>query len=146
MSVRRIAAAAFRVIFTVDLSDFSVSVFLAAGACHKIRALKTNFITRIEALILWRGGFHEVIRFNIQLTRKAYLSRSGGFIQGIIFYFKHFRLPFRVVRNDKLDGIENCHNTFCIGVQIISEAAFEQRPINCGINLGNADFFAEVTN
>ena len=139
-----VAAAAFGVILAVDFLYAAVGVLGAAGAGDEICTLETDFVAGIEALILGCGLFQEVLGLDIKLAGESDLADTVLLAERVIFHGESFALSLGVVGDNQLDGIENCHNALCIGVQIVSQAAFKQCPVHGGVHLGNADTLAEI--
>ena len=142
--VGRIASAAVGVILAVNLRHVAVGVLLAAGAGDQIRALEANLKAGVHTLVFRRGNFHEVVRFDPQLAGEAYLACAVFRTQGIVLDRQKLGFAFRIVRDDELYRMQHGHDALCVLIQIVAQAAFKQRPVDCGVDLRHADAFAEI--
>ena len=117
----RHAAACHRVVFSVNLNNFAVFVFLAAGAFHDVGVFETHFLTWSEAEIFVRRAFHEVFLFDPQLAAKLNHVATCCFIFRVVDSLEFLGLTFRIVGNHELNGIyDGCH-TCSAGVEVFTD-------------------------
>ena len=73
-AIWRFAALAQRVIDAVDYLDLAVCILFDALASDKVSALEADFAFRLQAEVLLRRFFHEVVGFDVELTAERHLT------------------------------------------------------------------------
>ena len=100
-----------RIVGTVNNRYIAVCIFLASGAGNKVRVHQADLIAREETEVFLRRFFHKVLAFDVKFSAEWNLSGTKFLILHIVRCIQLLDLSFRIVVNDKLDRVKNCHHT-----------------------------------
>ena len=95
----------------MNLCNISIGIFLKSGTLHKVRAHKTNFISREKAEILLRRILHKIIAVDVKLTAKGNFSHTQLRILQIVLNIKLLHLIFRIIVDDQFYRIQHSHDS-----------------------------------
>ena len=100
----------FRIISTVNFC-YLTGIFIFNNICtfNDICVPQTNFFIRSKTeKFPWRI-FHKIIPVDIKNLRKRHFPFAHCFIFRIIDSLQFFNFIFRIIVNNKFNGINNCH-------------------------------------
>ena len=143
-SVGRITATAGLFIFSMNCGHIAICILIAAGALDDISRLQSDFITREETEVFLFRNFHKVIGFDPELLGERNFTRSVFRTLRIVLNRKCFCLAFRIVIDDKLDRMNDTHDTLRCRIEILTETVLEECEVNHCIYLRNTVSGVEV--
>ena len=108
-AVHRHAVAGLKVSRAADFHDLAVVVLDDLVALDDIRAHQTNLAVRLETLELRRRNLREIALFDIQLTGERNLAAACFLIARIVRHFELLALTLRIVSDNQLDRLGDCH-------------------------------------
>ena len=126
--------------------DIAVLVLLKSHALYEICILKTNLVAREQSEILLRRLLHEVLSLYIQILAECYLSASELLVLLIVLDIEVLNLILRIVVDDKLYRINNCHVSLGCELQVVSHAILKHSVINRRLALGYSNQLHELLN
>ena len=99
-----------RIVGCVYDRDIAVLIFLKACTGYKVRTHKTNLVAREEAEVFARRLLHKVLTLNIKLSAERNHAGAKLRILQIVRNLEHLCLTFRIVVDDQLHRIQDCHH------------------------------------
>ena len=115
-AVRCVSALGLGIVSGMDHSDVAILVLLAAGAGHKVSVHKTYLIAREETEIFLRRLLHEVLSLDVKLFAEGNLTASKRLVLQIVRSGQVLNLSFRIVVDDQLYRMKDCHHTRSLGL------------------------------
>ena len=142
LAVRRSAAAPrIRIVGAAEFRDLARCILDDLITFNNIGMLEADLAARLQAEELLRCVLHEILAVDIELTAEGHITLPA--VRRTVFCQKIFRLALRIVREDKFQRAQHCHNTRCIAVEFVAHAVFEHGTVHRAVALCYADLFAE---
>ena len=143
-SVGGVAAAGCGVVRAVNRGDIAVRILLDRNAGDKIGITETHLFARSETVELPDRLLHEVGGLNVKFFGERDFAGSGGGIFRVVDGVHFLHKVFRIVVDHQLDRIHHRHVAVCGLVQFFADAVVQKSDVREAVELGDADFFAEV--
>ena len=89
----------------------AVLILFTSGTGNVISTHQTNLIAREHTEVLSGRNLHEVLTLNIHLTAERNHAGSQLRILQVVGNLQHLCLALRIIVNDQLHRIQNCHHT-----------------------------------
>ena len=140
------ATLALWIVFGLHLHNVAIGVFGAPCTLHDVGTFQAYFLARCHPKELLGRVFHKVFAFHPQISREGDGVRSVGCVFGIIHRFQFFGLPFGIVCNHQLNGINHrCYATSTL-VEVFAYRGFKQGHVVKCVELGVANRIDEHAN
>ena len=88
----------------------AVLVLFKTGAGYKVSAHKTNLVAREQTEVFARRLLHEILALNVKLSAKRNHTGSKLWILQVVRNLQQLGLAFRIVVDDQLHRIQDCHH------------------------------------
>ena len=137
-AVRAVAAAARRIVGTVNLGDFPIFILAEINAFYKVSLHQAHFIAREHSEILLRRVLHKIIPFDVEFTGKGDGAAPQRLIFRVVWNRKLLCLSLRVIINNQLYRIQDRIHSGNSGLQIIPDAVLQHRIVCGAVGLRNS--------
>ena len=143
-AVHRHAVAGLKISRAADFHDLAIVILDDLVALDDIRAHQSNLAVRLETLELRRRHLSEIALFDIQLTGERNLAAACFLIARIVRHFELLALTLRIVGDNQLDRLGDCHAAQRGLVQLLADTVLEQLDVNQRVGLCDTSALYEI--
>src|SRR5262249_16493794 len=134
-----VAADGGRIVRAADLRDLALGTQREVGAFDDVGVAQPHFGPGRQPEILLRPDLPKVAALEPQLGAERPLAGARGRILGIVDRVHLLDFAFGIVRDDELQRAQHRHAAFGAAIQIFTDTVLEQRELDGGVGLRDAD-------
>ena len=144
-----LATLGLRVVCGENLDHVARFILHDVGGGDEEGSTQTHLLAGREAEVLRWGDLAEVVLFDPELAGEGHLANTVGFILGVVDHIEVFDdrgavLVGGPVSDGELERLRDGHAALRSGVEFAAHVAFELFNRLAGVDLGDADFLAEL--
>ena len=115
--------------------DHALAVLLHALAPDDADAAQAHFAAGHEAVEALHRHLHEILALDPCFVGEMHLARAEAFVLGVVREREHLRVRRIEVVDHQLDRIDHRHAPRRLRIQVLADAAFEDRVVGERIDL-----------
>ena len=135
-AVRALPAPALGVVHATQLLHIARLIQHSLAAGDEIGIAQTHFRAGKKAVEFLGRVLAEIVVLDIQLARERHFAAAVVGVFRMVGHLEFLHLPFRIILDNHLDGVQHGHGARGSGVEVLPDAEFQHGVIHNGIGAG----------